>query len=331
MDVLLKKKVDLMVENYYELKKAFKWEYTLVHHFGAMVNAMGEKAVDKDKIEEIKKYIKAETKWSSYFRGVNSYIIANLLCSEEDYMRTFQNILEVYEYMERIGFKNSNYLPLAAYTLVKEVPRDQWNYRIKRMKEFYESMKKKHFWLTSHDDYVFAAVLATTDLEVAKTSEKIEDCYGTLNKKGFYKGNDLQTLSHILALGEEGIEEKCSKAIKLNAALLDKECKLKYTGLATLGVLTLITTDIDKMVYEIKEVYDYLYEKDGYGFWSLDKSMRTVLAANLVADFYVNGIKNGILKVTLGNSINAIIIAQQQATIAAVCAASAAAASSSSS
>ena len=331
MNDLLKKKVDLMVENYYELKSAFKWEAGLVHHFGAMINSTRERTVDKDKIEEIKRYIKLETKWSSYFRGVNSYIIANILCFEENYKQFFQNMLEVYDYMKTIGFKNSHYLPLAAYTLVKEVPRDQWNYRIKRMKAFYDSMKRNHFWLTSYDDYVFAVVLATTNLDVEETSQKIERCYSILNKEGFYKGNDLQTLSHILALGEEDVEEKCMKAIKLNQALSNKDCKLKYNGLAILGVLTLMTTDIDKMAYEIKEVYEYLYEKDGYGLWSLDKSMRTVLSASLVSDFYVEGIKSGILQVTLGNSINAIIIAQQQAAIAAACAASAAAAASSSS
>jgi len=331
MDLVLKEKVDLMVENYHQLKKGFKWDMDLLKHFGAMIHASKGQEVHIDTLETIKKYIKDETSWTSYFRGVNSFILANLLNFEDDYKNTFKNMENVYERMRNAGFKNSTYLPLAAYTIAKEVPLEQWECRINRMEHFYEKMKKNHFWLTSADDYVFAAVLATTDLDIEGTAERIESCYRLLNEKGLYKGNDLQTLSHILAIGEEEVNLKCSKAMKLYQGLKDKKCKLQYNGLASLGVLTLITSDVEKMVNEIKEVYDYIYEKDGYGFWSLDKNMRVILASTLVSDYYIEGIKKGILQVALGNSINAIIIAQQQAAITAACTASAAAASAASS
>ena len=151
-----------------------------------------------------------------------------------------------------------------------------------------------------------------------------------LNQEGFWKGNDLQSLSHILAIGEEEDIDKCKRAMKLYFGLKSEKCRLQYNGLATLGVLTLINQDVDKIIKEVKEVYNYIKEKDGYGFWSLDTSTRTMLAANLVSDFYVDGMKKGVLQIALGNSINAIIIAQEQAMIAAACAASTAAASSSS-
>ena len=327
MDIVLREKADLMAENYKKLKEGFRWDMNLLRHFGAMVHAIKGQRVSIDSLEKIKKHIKDETSWVSNFRGTNIFILTNFLYFEDDYKTTFRNMEKVYDKLKNEGFKNSTYLPLAAYTIAKEVPDDQWDYRIKRMRHFYDNMKKNHFWLTSADDYVFAAVLATTDLEVEGTSEKIEGCYRLLNEKGFYKGNDLQTLSHILALGEEEIKVKCSKTMELYEGLKEKKMKLQYSGLASLGVLTLISSDVDKTINEIKEVYDYIYEKDGYGFWSLDKNMRVILAANLVADYYVEGIKNGVLQVTLANSINAIIIAQQQAAVAAACAASTAAAS----
>lgn len=58
MELLLKQKVDLMVENYAELKKAFKWEYGIVKHFGAMNSAIKHKKINVQEIEEIKDYIK---------------------------------------------------------------------------------------------------------------------------------------------------------------------------------------------------------------------------------------------------------------------------------
>lgn len=331
MDTKLKEKVDLMVRNYADLKQGFKWETTLTRHFGAMVHATKGSRVNVDKLKEIKAYIKEETSWTSYFRGTNQFVLANLLCFEENYRESFKNMQEVYETLKLQGFSKSQYSPLAAYTIVKESRRDEWDYRIRRMEEFYKKMKANHFWLTSTDDYVFAAVLATTDLNVEETAQNIERCYSYLNARGFYKGNNLQTLSHVLAIGEEGVDEKCSRAVEVYHRLKEKGCKLQYSGLATVGLLALVTDNVDKIANQIEEVYDYVYLQEGYGFWSLDKSMRTMLSASLVADLYVDDIEKGIIQVTLGNSINAIIIAQQQAAIAAAAAASAAAASSSSS
>ncbi|QGU95948.1 hypothetical protein GOM49_13360 [Clostridium bovifaecis] len=39
MDANLKQKVDLMVENYNELKNSFKWENNLLKHFSAIIHA----------------------------------------------------------------------------------------------------------------------------------------------------------------------------------------------------------------------------------------------------------------------------------------------------
>lgn len=331
MNLELKAKVDFMVENYNELKGNFMWDTGLLKHFCAMMHATRGKKVNVDRIKEIKKYIKEETGWMSDCRGTNELIIATLLCFEEDYKNFFKNMLEVHEKMRQEGFKKGIYLPLASYTIAKSVPRDQWSYKIQRMNEFYSKMKENHFWLTSKDDYVFAAVLAATDLNVQETMEKVEECYSTLNKEGFWKGNDLQTLSHIMALGEEAVEEKCSKANRLYHKLVDEKCKLKNSGLATLGVLTLIASDEDQIVRDVKEVSDYVYEKKGYGMLSLEKSTRIILSANLVSDFYVDEIKKGVLEVSLANSITAIIIAQEQAAVAAACAASATATASASS
>ncbi|OAA91556.1 DUF4003 domain-containing protein [Clostridium ljungdahlii] len=330
MDIRLKEKVELMVENYSELKSNFKWDTSLLKHFCAMMHAARGEKVNIDKIEEIKKYIKQETGWTSDYRGNNELIMATLLCFEEDYKGFFQKMLEIHEKMKQEGFKKSAYLPLATYTFVEDVPREYWNFKIQRMKEFYKNIKENHFWLTSTDDYVFAAVLAATDLDVRQTMEKVEECYKELNKEGFWKGNDLQTLSHILALGEEPVYEKCKKANRLYNKLKSEKCSLRYNGLATLGVLTLIADDEDQIVREIKEVNDFIHKKPGYGMWSLDKYTKTILSANLVCDFYVDGMKRGVIKVALANSINAIIIAQEQAAIAG-CAAAAAAASASSS
>jgi hypothetical protein len=331
MEDAIRRKADLMINNFYAMRENFRWNGNLVKHFGAMVHATSDKNVDIRLIEGTRSFIKEETGVSSYFRGTNGFIIANLLCFEDNYKDFFRNMLIVYYKLKEHKFRRSPQLPLAAYTITKESSPGDWDHTISRTEQFYKKMKQNHFWLTSSDDYVFAAVLGTTSLDPEETSEKIEDCYNTLYRDGLYRGNYLQTLSHVLALGEEEVSVKCSKAMTLYHGLKDRHCTLRYNGLATLGLLTLVTPDTDKTITEAADTYDYIYNQKGYGFWSLDKSMRAILASTLVADYYVDEIKKGVLQITLSNSINAIIIAQQQAAIAAACAASAAAASSSSS
>ncbi|MFD3156774.1 DUF4003 family protein [Haloimpatiens sp. FM7330] len=331
MELLLKQKVDLMVENYYKIKRDFKWDYTIVKHFMAMNLASQNKSVNTEEIQEIKNHIKKEVGLFSRFKGINLLILSSLLCLENNYKDFFKNMQMVYEKMKDAGFTSSEYLPLASYTIVKQVSIDKWDEKIERMKSFYSNMKKNHFWLTSTDDYVLAAVLATSDLDVEKSSEEIEKCYKLLNQRAFTKGNSIQSLSQILAFGEEDVENKCSRAIFLYDKLKSEKCKLKYSGLTSLGVLTLIACDENKLVEEIKEVYDYIRGKSGYGMFSIEKSHVVMLSSSLVADSYIERIQKGLINVTLANSINAIVIAQQQAAIVAACAASSAAASSASS
>ncbi len=78
MELLLKQKVDLMVENYAELKKAFKWEYNIVKHFAAMNSAVKHKKINVQEIEEIKDYIKKQVGLFSQFRGINLFISSSL-------------------------------------------------------------------------------------------------------------------------------------------------------------------------------------------------------------------------------------------------------------
>lgn len=330
MNTDLMLKVNLMTRNYSELKRNFFLESNLIKQFIAMTNAIKNIEVDPDRIKEIKVFIKKETAWASYFRGVNLLIIANLLSLEEDYKKFFMEMKLVYESLTRSGFKKSNYLTLAAYTIAKEVPRQNWNFTIARMSSFYKSMKKNHFWLTSQDDYVYAAILAVSQLEVEETCLDIENCYNHLYSLGFSRGNYLQSLSHVLALGEESVQEKCHKALLINNKLKESGCRLQYNSLATLGLVSLLATDINKIVSDIREVYDYIYKQQGFGFWHMSKDIRTMFAASFICNSYIDDYKKGLLPITTGNSINSILIVQQQVAMTAVIASSVAASSSAS-
>ncbi len=331
MNVEMKSKVDLMAENFQELKGAFAWDSNLIKHFGALITATRESRVDIDRAKEIKHFIKEQTAWTSFFRGSNEMIFAMLLQGESDYQGLFQKSMKVYEDLKKQGFNRGTYLPLAAYVIAKNAEESRYEDVYVRMEQIYKKMKNNHFWLTSQDDYMLAAVLASSELDVDHTSQDMEACYQLLNQAGLYKGNELQNLTHVLSLGEETAEVKCENAIKIQKILKASPSKLRYQGLASLGVLALVTDQPEQIAAEVIEVYDYLYKREGYGFWGIESSMRAILSATIVSDYYADQMGGGLLEATLANSITAILIAQQTAMIAAIAASSAAASASASS
>ena len=331
MNSEMKAKVDLMADNFHELKKTFAWDSNLIKHFGAMVTATREAKVDPERIKDIKHFMKEETSWTSYFRGNNEMIFAMLLQSEEDYKGLYLKTLAVYEDLKAFGFSRGAYLPLAAYVIAKNSDGSRNQDIFARMEKIYQSMKKNHFWLTSEDDYVLASVLASSELDVDHAAQDMERCYVLLNNAGLYKGNELQSLSHVLALGEESPEIKCSKAMAIQTILKGSKCKLQHYGLASLGVLTLVTDQPERIAAEVIEVYEYLSQQEGYGFWGIESGLRAILAASIVSDCYADQLGSGVMESALANSITSILIAQQTAMVATVVATSAAASASTSS
>lgn len=142
----------------------------------------------------------------------------------------------------------------------------------------------------------------------------------------------VQSLSHVLALGEGTPEEKCCKTIEMYRKL--KEKGYKYgTGyeLATLGILALLPEEPELVMQDVMEVDDYLSKEKGYGFFGIGKKQRLMHAGMLVVSDYMESENNLVMNsAAIGGTIS-LIAAQQAAMCAAIAAASATAASSSSS
>jgi uncharacterized protein Yka (UPF0111/DUF47 family) len=325
----LQYKCDLFAENYQILKKNFKWEYSMMLRLAGVICANAGLKADKEAIKNAKKIIKNNTGIFSNFKDISFFVLSTLFSLEKNPENMFLKTKKVYEQMKKIGFRSSPYLTLAAFSVAKETEDQNVPAIIDRAKEFYDSMKREHKFLTSSDDYGYVAMLANTDIEVSKAIKEMESCYKLL-KKNFGVGNELQSLTHVLAMGEEQAESKCDRVLKVFESLNRKGCKAsKYHNLAYLGILVLISEDVEKITDEIAEVNQYLLEKQGFGSWSISKQDRTLFSSVLVVDEYLKDIKTNSLTMTLTNSITNLIIAQQTAMIIAVSSASAAAAASS--
>lgn len=322
------------IEAYQVLARDFVWDHHLVKQFGALtfVQKVPQGLPDVAKIHEVKKYIKDKTGIFSSFRGMNALMTSLLVYLSEKQEAYFDESLEVFRALKEAGFAAGSYLPLAAMTIAQSCSESDpsQHQKIARMQQFYKGFKSHHFWLTSQDDYVYAALLACTPNSVEPMIDQIETMYRDLSEGGIYKGNGLQSLTHVLALGEQPLNIKVSKALSIYATLNQSGYRLNQYHLAFIGVLCLITDQPQPLLEESIALEGWLKKQKGFGGLSVDKKTRFVIAASICIQEYVEASDFNKTAV-LANSLQAIMIAEQIAITAAIIAASAASSSAASS
>jgi len=171
-------------------------------------------------------------------------------------------------------------------------------------------------------------LLAFAESSPEGITTEVEKCYLLLKDK-FGSGNALQSLSHVLALGEGSAESKCRKLEQLFDALKERDYKFGTNyELPTLGALSIMPMSVPGMVEDLIGVADYLGNQKGYGFFGFTKKQRLMHAAMLVCKAYAGAENNTVVTTTAINGTLAMIAAQQAAMCATIAATAAASSSS---
>ena len=328
MDNTTKQKLSLFVENTNDLKKEFVWQNALVRRLVAMQYAKTSKPVDCEAIQRCHKLIKESTGVFSTFRGNLVLFVAALLSMSNDPRKQFDDTLKVYGLLKETRLRASDYLVVAAYEIAAQANPYDFVHAADRTRAFYDGMKSNRFFLTGYDDYIFAAMLGLSDLDVVSGTERIERLYSRL-KGEFWDRNSTQALAQVLVLGGSD-DTAIERVLALRDAFRERKIKMdKSYTLSTLGILAMLPVEIDTIVHDIGEAFNYMRAQKGFGPWSVTTQELLLFAAGIVAYELAKNISDGVLSATLSTSIANIIIAQQAAMIAAVSASTAAAAASS--
>ncbi len=321
MNAYLKDKADQMLERYLELEKAFMWEHNLTKHFTALVLTQTERSVSKEGIKNAIDVINSNTGAFSYFRGTYRFMLAGLMVSESDSIEgTFSRIQTCEQNLKTAGFKNGTHMPIASYALYKCAGDEDSLSVARRAHDIYGLLKTNHPWITSSDDYSMAILLAKSECDL----NRIEEAYNALNDLGFHKGNELQSLSHILALSNRSIQEVVAVCSNLKKQLKDNKLNLSVSFYAALGIITLIYFEDEGITADWMALSNYMNQQKKYKW--LGKGMNVLLASALVSDRWIKESEVG--RITISISIETLIAAQMAALIAATTASAAAASSS---
>ena len=326
---MLENKIKLMIENSNEMNKVkgTLGESTL-KKCGALNLTLKNIHANANEINECRNIIKRNTSIFSNFRGynlLNSSIELSLIPSPQ---QSIKEIITIYEKLKQHFFQSS-FLVLAAQIIYDAKDRINIDEAISNTKKAYDHMKKNHFFLTSSEDLSAAAMIAVTSNDLEKDCDELEACYKILKSKIFFGGNNLQALSHTLALFKGTPEEKCEKVIKLNQALKNYHIPLKSYALPILGVCAFITDDYNSLAKDIAKTNDILKKQYGFGALSIGYTMRSMIAASLVASTYIEENNDDkLINITKNATLNIAIIMLIAASTSASCAAAAAASAS---
>jgi hypothetical protein len=325
---LLKQRCELFVKNRDIMKENFKWENSMMFPLCASIYTERGLEMNPDKMKLCKEIIKSNTGIFSSFKGIPFMALVTLLSLEDNPESKFTEVLKIYDIL-RNEFHSSPYLPLSAFVISYISENDKYVMVTQKSKDIYMKMKNEHPFLTSSEDCGYAVLTALSNIQPDEAINEMEKCYDIL-KGNFFSANAVQSLSHILTLGEESSIDKCNKTINIFNQLKERNCKFgSGVELSVLGLLAITAEDIDATIDEIVEVNEYLSSIKGFGTFGIGKTQRIMYSAILVSQENKKQFSELAMNIAAVNSITNLIIAQQAA-MTAVIASSAAAASSNS-
>ncbi|MCL2362672.1 MAG: DUF4003 domain-containing protein [Defluviitaleaceae bacterium] len=320
----------LFTQNHQNIRNEFIWQEPMAKRLAALAYAMEGQPLNAEAIKEHHQMIKSEVGAFSSFRGMLSVYVAAALSLNPEPGQLLENTLYVYELLREQGFWRNDYLVISAFEIAENAKKIDYEHTAARAMAFYDEMKANHRFQISSDDYIFAAMLALTDMDVHQGANKVKAIYIRLREEfsRFTSKNSLLTLAQMLALG--GSTEYCAENVaKLNRALRIRKIKLDKTyTLPSLGVLSLLNQDPCDLANELNAVTDYLRAQKGFGALSVSVQELQLYAVSLMTHAHIGDEQAGVTKAGVTTSVTNLLIAQQVALIASMAAMSAAAAAS---
>lgn len=308
-------KTTTYIQLFNELKKQLKWKITDNRLFMAMASlyVMNDKTLDSHHLLEIAEHIKKRAKMFSAMKSHSRFTTAAFLDTNFDNpMEQIEDLFNYYHMFRQEKFQRGIFSYISASIILKNQDKEVNPHGIiLKTKNIYQAMKKEHPFLTSMSDYPLATLLAYEQhSDIVPT---IEVFYDGLSKNGFRKGNDLQFISHILALSRD---ESVNTVMNRSTHIFDQFKKVginpKPLYYPVIGMLALLPQDMLDM-QEIYEMYDTL-NQEKYFKWQKDTNL--MMAASFFAKDKLEHAH--IAETSIYTTIEMIIQAQQAVMMAVI-------------
>ncbi|MEN3778939.1 DUF4003 family protein [Priestia megaterium] len=317
----IQQKVDQYRGFYISLKNELKWKVADPKQFMAIASmyAVKGKSLELQPYIELSDYIKNQVGMFSTLKSSQRFTIAAMLDTRyENPKETFHEFLDVYDQLIQGGFTRGAFTYIAASAMLSNESSRSHKEMVRRSLEIYQGMKKKHLFLTSSGDVPLAVLLAETSEFTDDLMHEIEHFYMTLAQHGFKKGNDLQFLSHILAIDKnlhaDTLIEIC---VSVKEACESVGIKVKAMHYPVIGLLALF----EKPETEIEIIHEVVKQLNADKLFKWQQDINVMLAVNLVISEKLKDSR--LVETGIYTTIETIIQAQQASMLAVIASTSA--------
>jgi hypothetical protein len=310
--------VEQFVQAYEELKHHMKWKVSdkQILMMIATIYVLNQKPLRIESLLDLSEKIKQNASMFSPLRSYSRFTTAAMLEVNFDQPENkIQELNDLYDLFREVKFSRGTFTYIAATILLTSGVSEKREI-IQKAKTIYNGMEKEHSFLTSSSDYPLATLLAIE--YQPDIINRIEGFYEELSRNGFRKGNDLQFLSHILALGKsEDHKVLVSRAIDVIDSFKNTQLKVKSMYYPIMGMLALLPAK-EYSVDPIISMYEKLNEQKEFKWY---KDMNLMVSASMFVNERIGN--NQLAEASLSTILEALLQAQQAVMIASIAAVSA--------
>jgi hypothetical protein len=318
------------LETFERLRARKRWSTdTATYRFVALTLGAAGERVSHDRLEEVAAGLRRRAGWTSPLRSEIRYVVtAMILRRDLEAARVHQQVIAIRDRFREHGIKRRGTgatlaaLLLALQAEARRVP----NSHLDRLARIYAQWRADHFWLTDANDLPAAALHAGRDIPVESLTEDIRRAYARLRDAGFRRGNQLQLVSHLLAVDPRGTDNAVQRFAIVAERLRDAGERVGTGRYDEAAVLALTQGPPGHVVERVLRHRDRL--RNARPRPSKDIAFSLAAGIELAEDTEKAGDRSAGDLAAL-QSIRAILDAQQAATIAAVSAGAGAAGSGS--
>lgn len=308
MDIIIENICDLTIKNYRKVKEELRYDGDYINHLSALIYAGVKKEVPYKEVKLIRRLIKEKTSRMSFFRGDILYVVSILISLEGDINGFTSKLLSNYDDLLEIGFKESKYLVLACYTLVKHSKADELFSNMVRMKDIYDTIRHKYRNVTNDEDYLECALLSIKGIENDQIIVYMDNLFNESSELEKLSKNSIQSLSMAALLNKN---EKCSDNVeKLLIEFEEEDMKIGHQFLSLLAVVAGFD-EPKEYTQKVNEVIEYLCKEAGEYEFYMDKSFRIFIGIVLV-EFSRNNNEERYINELLSEGVYSLILSKNQ-------------------
>ena len=304
MDVELRSKVDLLSDNYNDIRKALRWDGNLLNHFEALLYVRTDKEFSLEKIKEVRKYLDSR-KLPYPFKGVFNKICSIMLDDRDDYVQVFNNTLYVYERLIQNGFKGNEKAAFASLMLAKRFFGKELDNRINRIIDINSSLKD--------NDYISYANLSCTNRSVDRIRKELTEIENILKVTGRESSVDIKSFSTLLMIDEDNVETKVEKALNIMCNIKSELFEIPDKAYPLLGLATMLVEDPESFCVELKDIYNSLKNTKKYRYF-MKRDLRIMISLGLLLNKYVEELKADLIDINVSDEIN-VFLALEECTV----------------